>query len=53
MNVITETEKQVLALRESGKTLEEIGIELGITREKARAIESRAIRKIRRASINK
>ncbi len=45
---VTPRQEQVLRLRfEQGKTLEETGIEIGITRERTRQIEAKALRKLR------
>ena len=52
LNALNDREKQVIRLRyglEDGKThtLEEIGEELKVTRERVRQIESRAMEKLR------
>lgn len=43
---LSEREKEVLGLRFSGKTLEEIGKDFGITRERIRQIQNKAIQKM-------
>lgn len=43
---LSEKEKKVLGLRFSDKTLEEIGKEFGITRERVRQIQNKAIQKM-------
>jgi len=48
---IEEREKIVFLQRLKGKTLEEIGKELGITRERVRQIEERAIRRLRERTV--
>lgn len=52
INTLTEKEQRIIRLRfgfEDGRprTLEEIGQELGLSRERVRQIEARAIRKLR------
>jgi RNA polymerase primary sigma factor len=52
MNDLDPRERQILSLRydtkgECSSTLEEVGQELGVTRERIRQIESRALRKLR------
>jgi RNA polymerase primary sigma factor len=54
LDTVTSRERQVLRLRfglEGGRThtLEEIGVTLGVTRERARQIEGKALMRIRRA----
>ncbi len=51
-NVLSERERQVLSLRYgladgNPRTLEEVGAAVGVTRERARQIESRAVKKLR------
>ena len=48
-------ERRVLVLRfgldgSSGRTLEQVGVELGITRERVRQLETRALRELRHAA---
>ena len=52
LGVLGERERRVLALRfglagERGRTLEEVGQLLGVTRERVRQIEAQALRKLR------
>ena len=52
LNTLTERENRVLQLRfslEDGRnwTLEEVGREFGVTRERIRQIEAKALRKLR------
>ena len=52
LSVLTEREKQILSLRfglddGQGRTLDEIGDELGYTRERIRQIEKKALQKLR------
>lgn len=58
LGCLTEREREVIEQRFGlntgfGKTLEEIGIEFNVTRERIRQIEDKALRKIRRSSIGK
>lgn len=49
---LTDREQRILSLRyEHGFNLEETGKEFGVTRERIRQIEARAIRKLRRPSL--
>jgi RNA polymerase primary sigma factor len=55
LSTLNERMRLVLALRfgldgEAPKTLEEVGIELGVTRERVRQLESRALRELRLAA---
>ena len=55
LNTLTEREKKVIVLRfgledEQTHTLEEIGNELGVTRERIRQIEDKALRKLKHPS---
>jgi RNA polymerase sigma factor (sigma-70 family) len=47
---LSEREKQILEMRAEGKTLDAVGIEIGITRERVRQIEKVAIIKCRKAA---
>lgn len=54
-DVLSERERQVLGLRYgltdgTARTLEEVGLEVGVTRERIRQIEARAIKKLRHPS---
>jgi RNA polymerase primary sigma factor len=58
LNELQDREKRVLALRfglEDGinRTLEEVGREFGVTRERIRQIEAKALRKLKEKSIEK
>ena len=58
LNSLTEREKQVVRLRfglEDGRprTLEEVGKEFNVTRERIRQIEAKALRKLRHPSRSK
>ncbi len=58
LDSLTEREKRVLQLRfglEDGRsrTLEEVGREFGVTRERIRQIEAKALRKLRHPSRSK
>ena len=58
LNSLTDRESRVLKLRfglEDGRTrtLEEVGREFGVTRERIRQIEAKAIRKLRHPSRSK
>lgn len=58
LGCLTEREREVIEQRFGlntgyGKTLEEIGIEFNVTRERIRQIEDKALRKIKRSSIGK
>ena len=44
---LTERERQVLALRADGGSLREVGRQLGVSGERVRALESRAVAKLR------
>ena len=53
LDTLTERERQVVRMRyglgeEKPQTLEEIGSALGVTRERVRQIEARAMEKLRR-----
>jgi RNA polymerase sigma-32 factor len=55
MNVLNERERQIIKSRrlaEEGATLEQLGGELGISKERVRQIESRALEKLRKALTN-
>ncbi len=52
LNTLTDREKKVLSLRFGledgrGRTLEEVGKEFNVTRERIRQIEAKALRKLR------
>jgi RNA polymerase primary sigma factor len=52
LGALTDRERQVLEMRfglkdGQGRTLEEVGVELGVTRERIRQIEAKALRKLR------
>lgn len=52
LGALTERERQVLEMRfglkdGQGRTLEEVGVEMGVTRERIRQIEAKALRKLR------
>ena len=54
-DVLNEREREILSLRYgltdgTARTLEEVGLELGVTRERIRQIEARAMRKLRHPS---
>lgn len=49
VNVMSERDMRVLRLRCKGSTLNEIGLMFGVTRERIRQIEARAIRKAKEA----
>jgi RNA polymerase primary sigma factor len=58
LNTLTEREEKVLRLRfglDDGRprTLEEVGQEFGVTRERIRQIEAKALRKLRHPSRSK
>ena len=58
LNSLTKRERKVLQLRfglEDGRsrTLEEVGREFGVTRERIRQIETKALRKLRHPSRSK
>ena len=58
LNLLTSREKRVITLRfgfNDGipRTLEEVGKELGVTRERIRQIEAKALRKLGRSSYAK
>ena len=57
LETLNDREKEVISLRLIGKdrtyTLEEIGESLGITRERVRQIESKAMEKLRKGSVAK
>lgn len=58
LGCLTEREREVVEQRFGlktgfGKTLEEVGIEFNVTRERIRQIEAKALRKIKRSSIGK
>ena len=58
LNTLTEREEKVLRLRfglddERPHTLEEVGWEFGVTRERIRQIEAKALRKLRHPSRSK
>jgi RNA polymerase primary sigma factor len=58
LDTLTDREKRVLELRfgiEDGRprTLEEVGKEFGVTRERIRQIEAKALRKLRHPSRSK
>ncbi len=58
LNKLTERERKIIVLRfglEDGKfrTLEEVGREFGITRERIRQIEAKALRKLRHPSYSR
>ena len=58
LNQLTERERRVLQLRfglEDGhsRTLEEVGKEFGVTRERIRQIEVKALRKLRHPRLGK
>jgi RNA polymerase primary sigma factor len=57
-DVLTEREREVLGLRYgltdgTAHTLEEVGLEVGVTRERIRQIEARAMKKLRHPSRSK
>ncbi len=52
LGALTDRERQVLEMRfglkdGQGRTLEEVGLEMGVTRERIRQIEAKALRKLR------
>jgi len=51
LDCIGEREKTVFLQRLEGKTLEEIGKELNLTRERVRQLEARAFRRLRRETV--
>lgn len=58
LNTLTDREKKVLSLRFGledgrGRTLEEVGKEFGVTRERIRQIEAKALRKLKHPSRSK
>ncbi len=58
LDTLTEREKKVLSLRFGledgrGRTLEEVGKEFGVTRERIRQIEAKALRKLKHPSRSK
>ena len=58
LNTLTDRERKIIALRfglEDGrpKTLEEVGKEFKVTRERVRQIEAKALRKLRHPSRSK
>jgi RNA polymerase primary sigma factor len=58
LGTLSDRERQVLAMRfglEDGRsrTLEEVGREFGVTRERIRQIEAKALRKLRHPSRSK
>ena len=58
LGTLTDREAKVLRLRfglEDGRarTLEEVGVEFGVTRERIRQIEAKALRKLRHPSRSK
>lgn len=58
LNALTSREKQVLQLRfgledDHSRTLEEVGQQFGVTRERIRQIEAKALRKLRHPSRSK
>lgn len=50
LGTLTEQEADVVRMRMSGKTLEEVGKEFNVTRERIRQIEAKAFRKVRHPS---